>query len=185
VEACVLLQSTVKKGMADAPCFVSHREGFWCPASSADLVSRPGLLGKPESVTIGGSHGGSLNSSQQGITWGPSSLGHHMGVPESVTTRYSSGQPVTTGTPSSPHDRVLVTSGCADWLCANCRSRWHTNLTCRQYQNLPANQKISEEDHATAEVLKQDGFQRCAACKMMVELEQGCFHMTCRYTHSL
>lgn len=73
-------------------------------------------------------------------------------------------------------------SGCGDLLCANCRVRWHTNMTCRQYQDLPEVQKISEDDQATADVLRRIGFQECPSCKMLVERTEGCRGMRCRYT---
>eukprot|EP00884_Botryococcus_braunii_P011603 jgi/Botrbrau1/20443/Bobra.145_2s0008.2 len=78
----------------------------------------------------------------------------------------------------------ITCPGCGDLLCGHCRSQWHTGYTCRQYQALPDHEKVSEEDRATAEILRHaEGFQQCSRCKMMVELEQGCFHMTCRCGH--
>lgn len=59
---------------------------------------------------------------------------------------------------------------CDTKVCVSCNGRWHRSRDCPQ-------------DEETARFLKQakaEGWQRCYRCKIMVELKEGCNHMTCR-----
>lgn len=61
---------------------------------------------------------------------------------------------------------------CGARVCGSCNNRMHTTKEC-------------PKDEATkrfVEVAKKEGWQRCYNCKMMVELKEGCNHMTCRCT---
>lgn len=61
---------------------------------------------------------------------------------------------------------------CNTRVCCTCNSKMHTSREC-------------PKDPATiqfVEVAKQKGWQRCYRCKAMVELKEGCNHMTCRCT---
>ncbi|MCJ1394430.1 hypothetical protein MMC18_007308 [Xylographa bjoerkii] len=59
---------------------------------------------------------------------------------------------------------------CKTKVCATCNGRWHSGREC-------------PKDDATAqfaEIAKSQGWQRCFNCSAMVELKEGCNHMTCR-----
>ena len=59
---------------------------------------------------------------------------------------------------------------CRTQTCSMCKAASHGNLDC-------------PKDTATAAVLdvaKQEGWTRCYRCRVLVELVQGCYHMTCR-----
>lgn len=59
---------------------------------------------------------------------------------------------------------------CKTKVCCICNGKWHTSREC-------------PKDEATkqfAEIAKKEGWRRCYNCSAMVELKEGCNHMTCR-----
>jgi IBR domain, a half RING-finger domain len=61
---------------------------------------------------------------------------------------------------------------CGTRVCCICNNKMHTSRDC-------------PKDPATkvfVEVAKKEGWQRCFNCSAMVELKEGCNHMTCRCT---
>ncbi|GAA5956705.1 hypothetical protein JCM3765_005712 [Sporobolomyces pararoseus] len=60
---------------------------------------------------------------------------------------------------------------CDTWMCVE-------YLTCEQYQALPLDER-SPEDLAMFEVARREGYTRCPGCQILMELTEGCFHMTC------
>lgn len=59
---------------------------------------------------------------------------------------------------------------CRTKVCVICNGKWHTSREC-------------PKDDATqrfADMAKEKGWQRCYNCSAMVELKEGCNHMTCR-----
>lgn len=61
---------------------------------------------------------------------------------------------------------------CNTRVCGTCNNRMHISREC-------------PKDPATlqfVEVAKEKGWQKCYRCKAMVELKEGCNHMTCRCT---
>ncbi|OJD40283.1 ibr domain-containing protein [Diplodia corticola] len=63
---------------------------------------------------------------------------------------------------------------CRVKVCVKCNNRWHLRKECPKDDD--------EEAHAFAEMAKESGWQKCYNCKAMVELKEGCNHMTCRCT---
>ncbi|KAM3078271.1 hypothetical protein ACMFMG_002434 [Clarireedia jacksonii] len=61
---------------------------------------------------------------------------------------------------------------CKTKVCCQCNSKWHGNKDCPK----------DEETKKLLETAKQAGWQRCYSCRTMVELKEGCNHMTCRCT---
>ncbi|KAL9109968.1 MAG: hypothetical protein Q9227_005491 [Pyrenula ochraceoflavens] len=61
---------------------------------------------------------------------------------------------------------------CGTKVCATCNNRMHTSRECPK----------DEATNQFVEVAKKEGWQRCYNCKAMVELKEGCNHMTCRCT---
>ncbi|CAA9966585.1 hypothetical protein PTMSG1_09944 [Pyrenophora teres f. maculata] len=52
------------------------------------------------------------------------------------------------------------------------RNKFHTKRECPK----------DEETNRVVEMAKEQGWQRCYSCKAVVELKEGCNHMTCRCT---
>ncbi|KAI9681420.1 MAG: hypothetical protein M1817_002704 [Caeruleum heppii] len=79
------------------------------------------------------------------------------------------------------HDRSVASksartygkcSRCKTKVCCKCNNKWHSGKDC-------------PKDEATkqfVEIAKREGWQRCHNCSAMVELKEGCNHMTCRCT---
>ncbi|KAK8214175.1 hypothetical protein IWZ01DRAFT_229487 [Phyllosticta capitalensis] len=61
---------------------------------------------------------------------------------------------------------------CRTKVCVLCNGKWHTRRQCPR----------DEETQRFTELAKESGWQRCYNCKAMVELKEGCNHMTCRCT---
>lgn len=59
---------------------------------------------------------------------------------------------------------------CKTKVCCTCNGKWHTSRECPK----------DEETKRFVEVAKAEGWQRCFNCSAMVELREGCNHMTCR-----
>lgn len=59
---------------------------------------------------------------------------------------------------------------CKTKVCCTCNGKWHTSRECPK----------DEETKRFVEVAKEQGWQRCFNCSAMVELREGCNHMTCR-----
>ncbi|EUC35128.1 hypothetical protein COCCADRAFT_35351 [Bipolaris zeicola 26-R-13] len=63
-------------------------------------------------------------------------------------------------------------SSCNTKVCVLCNSKFHTKRECPK----------DEETNRLVEMAKEQGWQRCYSCKAVVELKEGCNHMTCRCT---
>lgn len=71
---------------------------------------------------------------------------------------------------------------CQRSICVNCGVPWHNSLSCGEYQDLPLDERDSSD--LTLHCLAQDrGWRRCQLCRRMIELAQGCYHMTCWCGH--
>lgn len=61
---------------------------------------------------------------------------------------------------------------CKTKVCALCKCKFHSRRECPK----------DEETNKFIETAKEKGWQRCYNCKAMIELKEGCNHMTCRCT---
>ncbi|OBT95237.1 hypothetical protein VE01_07600 [Pseudogymnoascus verrucosus] len=61
---------------------------------------------------------------------------------------------------------------CKTRVCVKCSGKWHGRRECAG----------DEETNRLLEAAKEAGWQRCYSCRTMVELKEGCNHMTCRCT---
>lgn len=68
---------------------------------------------------------------------------------------------------------------CIRMFCVECRVPWHTAMSCQQYQQLPPNLRDAQ-DAKLYQLAENHKWQRCKKCKRMIELAEGCYHMTCR-----
>ncbi|KAI0834070.1 hypothetical protein F5Y06DRAFT_177752 [Hypoxylon sp. FL0890] len=59
---------------------------------------------------------------------------------------------------------------CHTKVCCDCNNRWHGSGPCPP----------DEETNQILQQAKEEGWQRCYNCRNMVELKEGCNHMTCR-----
>lgn len=59
-------------------------------------------------------------------------------------------------------------ASCDTKVCAQCNNRWHKTVEC------PADATMD----AFLDEAEKQGWQRCYRCKAMVELREGCNHMT-------
>jgi len=59
-------------------------------------------------------------------------------------------------------------STCNTKVCVLCNSKFHTKRECPK----------DEETNRLVEMAKEKGWQRCYSCKAVVELKEGCNHMT-------
>ncbi|OQR98676.1 hypothetical protein ACHHYP_20356 [Achlya hypogyna] len=64
---------------------------------------------------------------------------------------------------------TAVCPGCQIRICAECSARAHEG-SCLE----------AAEDEALLELGGREGWQRCPRCRRMIELVQGCNHMTCK-----
>ncbi|KIM80225.1 hypothetical protein PILCRDRAFT_822749 [Piloderma croceum F 1598] len=67
---------------------------------------------------------------------------------------------------------------CKTVMCVRCKTQWHNNLTCTEYQALPADER-SPEDRLLIKLAKEKKWRRCKTCGQIIELTTGCCHMTC------
>ncbi|CAG8710727.1 24651_t:CDS:10, partial [Gigaspora rosea] len=73
----------------------------------------------------------------------------------------------------------LICPMCHESFCPLCRVSWHEDLTCEEYQALPLHER-SPEDREVLNLARNERWQRCPKCNMLVQLETGCNHITCR-----
>ncbi|PGG97301.1 hypothetical protein GX51_07396 [Blastomyces parvus] len=66
--------------------------------------------------------------------------------------------------------RFGICGSCSTKVCGLCNGQWHTGSECPK----------DDETRRFVEAAKENGWQRCYGCSAMVELTEGCNHMTCR-----
>ncbi|ONK62435.1 uncharacterized protein A4U43_C07F3830 [Asparagus officinalis] len=69
---------------------------------------------------------------------------------------------------------------CNGSFCISCKVPWHERMSCSDYKRLNP-QKHGEEVKLKA-LARQKLWRQCVKCNHMIELAEGCFHMTCRYS---
>lgn len=67
-------------------------------------------------------------------------------------------------------------------ICINCGVPWHIMMGCDEYQSLPAEERDAG-DLSLHRLAQNNRWRRCQRCRRMIELTQGCFHMTCWCGH--
>lgn len=68
---------------------------------------------------------------------------------------------------------------CHRCFCMNCKVPWHGDLTCEKYRKLNPNPPT--EDVKLKSLASKNLWRQCMKCSHMIELSEGCYHMTCRY----
>ncbi|XP_021746025.1 uncharacterized protein LOC110711891 [Chenopodium quinoa] len=67
---------------------------------------------------------------------------------------------------------------CHELFCIYCRVPWHNNMSCLEYKR--SNPNLQPEDAKLKSLATKNLWRQCVKCKHMIELAQGCYHMTCR-----
>ncbi|KAJ4772166.1 RING/U-box superfamily protein [Rhynchospora pubera] len=67
---------------------------------------------------------------------------------------------------------------CEGSFCINCKVKWHEGMSCAEYKRRNPNPK--PEDAKLQSLARQHLWRQCVKCNHMIELAEGCFHMTCR-----
>lgn len=90
---------------------------------------------------------------------------------------------------SSSKQQVGDTSGlrkcakCTRNFCIKCKVPWHDRMSCRDYKRL---HPFPRAEDAKLQFLAREKLWRpCIKCGNMIELAEGCFHITCRYRNFL
>ncbi|KAK9124344.1 hypothetical protein Sjap_013946 [Stephania japonica] len=65
---------------------------------------------------------------------------------------------------------------CHGLFCINCKAPWHSNMSCNEYKR--SNPRA--EDAKLKSLASQKLWRQCVKCNHMIELAEGCYHMTCR-----
>lgn len=68
---------------------------------------------------------------------------------------------------------------CHEIFCIECKVPWHKTMTCQEYKRrhpLPPSDVLRLKQLAERNLWRQ-----CIKCNHMIELSEGCYHMTCRY----
>lgn len=70
---------------------------------------------------------------------------------------------------------------CAGLFCIDCKVPSHPDLSCAEYQKLHPEPLV--DDTKLKSLAKDQNWRQCVKCRHLIELSQGCNHMTCRYTY--
>lgn len=74
----------------------------------------------------------------------------------------------------------LICPLCGKSYYLQCKTEWHKNLTCQEYQlTQKNNNKDDENDRKFEEYVKGKNYKQCPNCKRWVEKTEGCDHITC------
>lgn len=80
---------------------------------------------------------------------------------------------------SSQSDNSCVECPCCQrFICVDCEVPWHSSMSCEEYQNLPEEERDAS-DITLHRLAQNKRWKRCQQCRRMIELTQGCYHMTC------
>ncbi|KAJ6407698.1 hypothetical protein OIU84_011067 [Salix udensis] len=74
-------------------------------------------------------------------------------------------------------------SKCYGLFCINCKVPWHNNMTCYNFKRMNPNNP--GEDVKLKSLATRNLWRQCVKCSHMIELAEGCYHMTCRYNTRL
>lgn len=84
------------------------------------------------------------------------------------------------GSSSQLHGSCVECPVCQKFICIDCGVPWHTSLNCEEYQNLPLDQR----DAIDITFAQDRQWRHCPQCSRMIELTQGCYHITCWCRHA-
>ncbi|CAN6863030.1 unnamed protein product [Brassica oleracea] len=67
---------------------------------------------------------------------------------------------------------------CRGLFCVDCKVPWHGKLSCAEYKKLNPNPPA--DDVKLKSLANNKMWRQCGKCQHMIELSQGCNHITCR-----
>lgn len=67
---------------------------------------------------------------------------------------------------------------CRGLFCVDCKVSWHGKLSCTEYKKLHPNPPA--DDVKLNSLANNKMWRQCGKCQHMIELTQGCNHITCR-----
>ncbi|XP_030526785.1 E3 ubiquitin-protein ligase RSL1-like [Rhodamnia argentea] len=70
---------------------------------------------------------------------------------------------------------------CQFFFCVDCKVPWHYNMSCHEYQR--SNPIAAAGDAQLKFLASMRLWRECVKCKNLVELAEGCYHITCRCGH--
>jgi len=70
--------------------------------------------------------------------------------------------------PATPSPHMQICPACRAYTCAHCKQAAHPSKPC------------PDDDASILALAEEEGWKRCPGCRRLVELTQGCYHMTCR-----
>ncbi|KAG7019427.1 putative E3 ubiquitin-protein ligase, partial [Cucurbita argyrosperma subsp. argyrosperma] len=71
---------------------------------------------------------------------------------------------------------------CQRFICVECQVPWHSSMSCEEFQNVPLEERDAA-DITLRHLAQNKRWRRCQECRRMIELTQGCYHMTCWCGH--
>ncbi|KAJ6792714.1 E3 ubiquitin-protein ligase arih1 [Iris pallida] len=81
-------------------------------------------------------------------------------------------------TSTQSQSNCIECTDCHRLICTSCVSPWHASMSCEDYQNLSMEERDTE-DIALHHLAQNNNWRRCQQCSRMIELTQGCYHVTC------
>ncbi|KAL6640644.1 hypothetical protein ACP70R_021767 [Stipagrostis hirtigluma subsp. patula] len=66
---------------------------------------------------------------------------------------------------------------CRGSFCIRCKVPWHDRMTCNEYKMRYPHAR--PDDLRLQNLARQQLWRQCIRCKHMIELAEGCYHMTC------
>ncbi|KAB2614895.1 E3 ubiquitin-protein ligase rbrA [Pyrus ussuriensis x Pyrus communis] len=70
---------------------------------------------------------------------------------------------------------------CKHYFCINCKVPWHYDMSCYDFQRSETYSCV--EDQLLKSFASKKLWRQCSKCNHMVELDSGCYHITCRCGH--
>lgn len=78
-----------------------------------------------------------------------------------------------------PESGVRRCVECRGLFCVDCKVQWHGKLSCTEYKKLHPNPPA--DDVKLNSLASNKMWRQCSKCQHMIELTEGCNHITCRY----
>ncbi|KZV24319.1 zinc finger family protein [Dorcoceras hygrometricum] len=79
---------------------------------------------------------------------------------------------------SQSDDNCMECPVCQRFMCVDCGLPWHSSVTCEEYRKLPVEERDAS-DLTLHRLTQNRRLRRCQQCRSMIELTDGCSHMTC------
>ncbi len=68
---------------------------------------------------------------------------------------------------------------CSIRACAQCQIPWHENVTCAEHAAKQVDEKMSDPEKETLELMQSKDGKRCPNCHLVIEKDGGCDSMFC------